>query len=156
MESRRPFAWQPSTWETWRWGPATEGWFEPTERYGSFWATSALAGGETRAGIVAHPRQYSGWATVGEYRVDQPHGVDGFYGLVDGRSASLSSVRFVVQVVEEETHTTVFDQTLAEELGWQPVAVDHSAWSDGRSRCASSPTRTALGPSGPTSALSPT
>ena len=130
LEDREHYTWQLSTWGTGGWGPHTDGWFEASRQEGSFWANAVASGGETRSGIVAHPRYTHSWATVGEYHVAQPLGVTGAYGLVDGRTTSLASVRFVIQVVDGDVHTTVLDQTVSNEAGWNAFSLDLRAWSD--------------------------
>jgi hypothetical protein len=116
-----------------RWDEDAHGWFEPIAGHGTFSRETVVSGGVRRDAVFAHPN-WAGPATVGEFTVNNPQSVDGFYGLRDGRGQNgggdqVGTVRFVIQVVSAGVRTNVLDKSILNQDGWRAFGVDLTAWS---------------------------
>lgn len=92
---------------------------------GTFERRIFSSGGIEKLTIDAHPSEN---ATVAEYSFSNPGEISGYFSLRDGRATTLAKVRFVIQVKELQTYTTVLDSTLANVNGWRYFKISLAQW----------------------------
>ncbi|NQT97536.1 MAG: T9SS type A sorting domain-containing protein [Candidatus Marinimicrobia bacterium] len=108
-----------------------DGWQEPNQSWGSFDRRSTSSGGVQKNSIFAHP-DYEGQvsATVAEYTINQSISISSYYGLADGQVYNYGSVRFIVQIKEGNTYSTILDSLVEDSDYWRYFEYDLIPWYD--------------------------
>ncbi len=109
----------------------SDGWEGPGLWGGSFERSSNSVGGEQKQTIHAGPDAYeTNSATVAEYTINQPISISSYYGLADGQVYNYGSVRFIVQIKEGDTYSTILDSLVEDSDYWRYFEYDLTPWYD--------------------------